>query len=382
MRKLAFVFLLVLTLAFGSVAFAQDAEFCGNLSAEDCALYNNSAMQMINAASFNGNLNVSITGIPDSEDVNITLGASGAYSLDSGTTLDLSTIDPNDPMAAISALPALLRAFDGSLTLDLGLPADAASAGLPTNLTLDLRLVEGIGYINFDTISDLIGPMTAQSGMTLAGWGGLDLAGLIEQLGPALAQFADPAVLGQMGGVDTSGLDMNTINALTEAAQNVDINSYLSLERVEDTNGLPTFTFSVDLAGLGNDQAFLDVVNQVIDAQAATLESQGTSPEDLQQIRDALPALIQAADFSLTTVVDPATGFAVGYDVSISWNGAAASEQLIAAGIIGADEAIAVNFSLDGSLDFADINTATVSAPEGAQILPLEQLGTMLGGGQ
>lgn len=356
MRKLSLMLFFVLVLCIGSVAFAQDAPFCGDLSADDCTLYTTATTTSPSSASFSANLDITVENAPDTTGpVTISLAVGGAYSgLDAAAMTGMS-MDTTDPMAAITALPALLRSFDGELNLTLSVPAEVAT-GMPSEISLELSLVDGIGYINFDTLAPLLG--SSAGGLT--GWGGVDLAGAVEQLGPMLAGQLDPAALG----ATTGGLDPNLITNLLQA---VNDNDYVTLSRIEDADGYAVFVSTVDFAALSADPAFMELIT-------ASMQSQGQqlTPEQMTQMQEMMPALLGGITFASSTVIDPATNTVVAGAFELTVNGETIDAVAAQAG--EPTDSPTPNISVAGVIEYADINTATVVAPEGAQVVPLDQL--------
>lgn len=252
MRKNWLGVLLLALLAASGSALAQTEVFCGDLSSADCDILRGSqmAMQNVTAASFD--LFIDVQAVADGEEMAISVVGSGAYT-GAFPVGDMSAAGVGSTEDVIAAL----REFNGQLMLTITVPPEiTGDPDAPNMLTFDLRLVDGVGYINFDPLQPLI------NDPSFAGWGGLDFAGL---LGALLEQDADfLGQLGQMSGMGDAGFS-NFDPASVEP--------YLSLTRVDDGSGATaTFETTVDLAGLMLDPAFSDSFEDMGD-QAAMLEN-------------------------------------------------------------------------------------------------------------
>jgi len=76
--------MLLLSLTLVLPAAAQDSTvFCGNLAAADCELLtaNAEAQKSLNSAAVSITGEINVVGIPDTDDINITLNGTGAYNL-------------------------------------------------------------------------------------------------------------------------------------------------------------------------------------------------------------------------------------------------------------------------------------------------------------
>lgn len=342
MRKFSLFVLLTLLLALmtSGTVFAQTdtAVFCGDLNADDCALLEGAqtAMQDLSAASFTLFADIQVE--EDGENSSISLVGSGAFS---GVSMNGGT--NTDGVSGLEDSIAGLRDFNGELMLTITLPPeDTGSADMPNSLTLELRLVDGVGYINFDPLQPLI------NDPSFTGWGGLDLASLIGELldeNPALLEQ-----LGAMGGVDTntvSDFDMEQIE------------QYITVERTDDAStDVAAFEFTVDLAGLAEDPQFSDLINEQMDGQG----SEGMSETERQEMRD----LLENATLLVREEIDT---------------------------VSGRIDTLSLEFDLDAStmedggmvmvtimIDYDYENVPTISAPDDASVLPYQQLLGMLGG--
>lgn len=345
MRKGLLLVMLLLTVVSGA-ALAQTTTadvYCGDLSADDCAILQQSqtAMHDLTAAAFNLFVDVQIEA--EGEQMPISLVGSGAYSgLDRNA--DLS-------MGGDAALTAL-RGFNAELMLTATLPQSMVEeADAPNTLTLELRLVDGVGYLNFDPLQPLI------NDPQFAGWGGLDLAGLI---GALLEE--NPDFLSELGSMAAgSGVDADMfMNMDTQAVE-----QYLTITRTDDGSGTnATFETTVDFAGLLADPAFQDMLRSQMDASG-----QGMTDADQQEAFDQMSTAFEDATLLIRQEVDTTSGrtasLSVEFDVAVT---------------DAADPSENGSASVTAMINYDYENVPTITAPENASVLPYQQLLGMLGG--
>lgn len=358
MRKFVLLLLLALALSvFAPAAFAQDATevFCGDLSAEDCALLEQSSQAMTDVTSgvATFNLNIDVQNIPDVPSLTINLAGNAAYNLDPAAIEALTPEEGVELTAeeTLAAVTTALSAFDGELSLTLTLPEElAAQAGIPASvIPLELALVDGIGYINFDTIDPLLGGMLAQQGMT--GWGGINLIDVMTQM---VAE--NPEMLGQLD-MATSTTDMADMTQLEGLAQ------YITIAREADVDGAAVFVTNIDFGGAVSDPAFQDLLKESLEASGETMDE-----AEFQQTIGILQVLGQQSTLSATQVIDPATGFVNSAEINMNID---LTSLLSASGETVNGEAF---LSIVGTIEYSGINATTVEAPADATIAPSEMI--------
>ncbi|MBE2268009.1 MAG: hypothetical protein IAE80_07230 [Anaerolinea sp.] len=343
--------LLVLTISgvVSTATLAQDGGtmdtvFCGDLGAEDCALLEQAQMagENVTAAAFD--LFVDVQAMDGDQTVPISIVGSGAYSglLDLGgmTAADSSAVGSMDH--AVTAL----RDFNANLILTITLPADMMEGSdAPTTLTLELRLVDGVGYINFDELQPII------NDPSLSGWGGLDIASLLGALIEQNPNFLSE--LSGMGGMMTGGVDPMLLAQLSDPNR---MGQYVSITRTDDGAGaLATFETTFDLAGFMADPAMQEMMRGQMNDQAGAM-GQGMSDEQLQQ-------MFQNSRFLVRQQIDTATGLTSSISVEFDL------------GDMGDN-----NVSMTAMINYRYDAVPTIDAPEDAAILPYEQLLGMVGG--
>lgn len=355
MRKLVLLFLLAMAMTLVAPVMAQDTVFCGDLAAADCDLLKASTEAMAGLSSVTADLNVQldVENIPNTPTINVNLAGTAAYSIDEaaktaamGAAMDLDT------------LKALLGGFNGDLALTLTLPADLATqAGLPSStIDLQLKLVGGVGYINFDPLDQLAGGALAAQGMT--GWGGIDFIDLLDKV-VAANPDALSAVQGAMGN-STAMMDPSMLTGLEQ---------YATVTRGADEDGAAVFSTSIDFAGLVGDPAFQEMVKT-----AASSSGQAMSDADFQQAIGVLSIIGNQMTITSTQYIDTATNLVKSVEVNVRVD---LTQLMAASGTTATGDSVV---SLLATVNFSGHNDTTVTAPENASIAPSEMLLGLLGG--
>ncbi|MEO8394398.1 MAG: hypothetical protein ABI700_15505 [Chloroflexota bacterium] len=372
MRKLGLIALLMM-LCISGAAFAQTSMpvFCGDLSAADCTILTNSqsASKTLDSASFDLNVNTTISNVPDmQEPVVIGVTGNGSYSgLAALHNTDMSTMQ-TDPGAFLSNL---LANFDGDLTLTVNLPPAVvaqAGANMPSSLTLQLRLVDGFGYINFDTLKALMSDM---GGMNLSGWGGLDLASLLKA---ALQQMPD--MFNNMSSGMSSGMNMGS--AMQQFTDPAFVGKFVTIKRTDaGTGDTATFETTVNLSALMAQPEFQDMMRQQMQAQGQTMQQQ-----NMDQMMTMMTMMYQNLTITVTEEIGLSDSFvhsihgAINFDTSAMMTAmgsmdSAGSSITPTPGV--AKPAPVVN--IDFTLTYSDFNSApAIIAPPNAMILPWQSL--------
>lgn len=366
MRKIVLV--LVALLLVSGAALAQEATpeshtFCGDLSEADCTLLTQSeaAMKTLESAAFDLQADVTISGIEEmNTPVAFTITGNGAYHhTNPGMMADMAAMQGmmQNPTEMITWIVDALRSFSGELSLTLTLPQElvAQAEDVPESITLELRMVDGIGYINFDTLAAAFGDMTDQ--MQLSGWGGLDIASLLEA---AVEQH--PEMFNQM---NMSGMDMSMYQQFSDMST---FGQYVTIERTDDGSGdTATFVTTVDMAGLMSDPAIMDLIREQMDAQGQTF-----SEEEMQQGLAAAQALYANSTVTSTTTIEVSTGYVTtsSFSATFDMSGMMSMMATEEAGMSSAPV-----FTMNASINYSQFNDAPeITAPEDANMLPYESL--------
>jgi hypothetical protein len=349
----------LLALSTTTGVFAQDTTvtptvFCGSLGTEDCDLLtrNFEATATLGSQSFVLSGDVNIVDSINAEDVALGFDGAGAYSVDPAVLAGLNVFGTDltmTPEQSFDATLALLEGFDANLNLTITLPE---GQGLPGDapLTLQLALVDGFGYIDFDTLQMLLG---ANGGLT--GWGGVDLVGVFN----ALALNA-PGLFDQMLNTQAVGIDPDLLARFSDPnfAQ-----GFSTITRTDaGDSGQATFVTTIDFAAFSQTPEFQTLLDQSM-ATTPGMDDAATA-----QQRELTSAVLSALNLTLTQTIDETTGFTTTQTIDVSVDGADIQSELVQDAGLGA-------LSLVLTIDYADHNAvSSIAAPENAAILPTEQV--------
>lgn len=361
-RLITIVMLTLMTFMLATVVTAQDAPpvFCGNLSAEDCAILEQSqtAMMAVSSASATFNFNLAMSGIPDLPDPAI-ISITGDGQFSNGTAfLPLADLGEDaEVTTVVSALATALQAFNGALNVSITIPAELAD-GIPNTIALNLRLVDGVGYINFDALQPLL------NDPSFTGWGGLDFTGLLNFLleqQPEL--FNDPSITDAFSEGFSAGFAAST-GGFDDPERMAD---FVTIQRVADEGGAAVFESSVDFAALLQEPEFADMLRE-------QMESQGQSMTDAEfsEALTMVESLFENSSIVVRQAIDPATGYTVGSSGSFNFD-------LTSVAAMSGDSSMGSPIiNIDFEVNTSDVNaTSPVTAPEGASLFPYQM---MLGG--
>jgi hypothetical protein len=384
MRSRLTILTLLLLLCTGLTASAQGmTQFCDNLPQEDCDILtqSQSAMMTLESATFDFNAQFVVGGEQETQ----TLGLTGTGAFSGAGMMGMAMMnDPammSDPAAMLNAFAGALGNFDAELNLQVMLPDEAMNM---ESLDLQLRLVDGIGYINFDALRASMGESGAQMGGTeLTGWGGLNLVEVFTRLNE------QGMLQGMQGQMQTTPPDMEAYMALVQ--------NYVTVERLPDVEGAAVFQTTMDLAGLYADPAFWETMG---------MSEAGSDPQMAQ-----MGNLFEGASFVSTTTIGLEDYYIRAVTMNMVWNmptvtGTTAPDTGMmpttdaggtpsamtegtpeaAPGVGGAapDGSMVPNtLNVSFTMTFDNFNSApAITAPENATIAETDQvLGMLMGGG-
>ena len=377
MKRLVLV-MTILILGVSGAAYAQTTMpvFCGDLAQEDCDLLTRSqeAMRALDSAAFDFNMNITVSNIPDMTDpVTVTVMGNGAYSGASSVTTDMTAMESDPGQAVLSVLDNL----DLDFSLTVTAPPEFMSEvdkNAPNSLTLQLRLVDGVGYLNLDTLQPLLGDM-GDSGMS--GWTGLDLAGLVRAL---MEQMPD-LFSGMTAGMSASMMDSTAMQAYIEQFSDpAFLNQFATIEKVDI--GMPdetTFRVTIDFGALMSNPAFenmmQDMMRQQLEAQGQTL-SQAEMDQALAMSSQILTNMVFTIDETIGN--DDAYVRAVHGTFSLDMSAMMAAMDT---GSKRSGSQAAPSVTIDLTLFSNSFNSVPpITAPEDATVIPYESLLSMIGG--
>jgi hypothetical protein len=330
--------------AFSAPAMAQDP-MCGALSAADCEVLTQAqaAQAGLTSATFDFTLDIAVGA------QTVPLTGDGSFAIDPAVMAELAAVDPtalsSDPTAALTLAGNALKAID--LTLNVN------AMGIPLNLLM----VDGIGYLNFETLAPMLGG--AGAGVP-TGWAGLDLSGAIEMMGPMLS------------GMDMSQLDSAQVDPAQQQALTNAVMQHVEIARSADVDGEAVFTSTFDFGGLLQDEAFLDTI------MSQATSGQELTEEQLAQVNSMMAAMSEGINLSFTQTIDLTTHYTTGISFDFDLDGATLTAAAASMGETSAPVED-ISFSLD--LNLADFNAApAVTAPAGAPVSTIMDLMGAMGG--
>jgi len=348
-RLLLLGVLMLMLAALVPGAMAQDMKFiCGDLSADDCtalttAFTNTSAA---GSGAFTLSATLDIQNDDPAQAMKVDIKADGKYSGAPTEMMDMSTMTA-DPAAMISHITEVLKGFSGEFNLSIGLPASASAMTNGEPLTVNLILINGVGYLDF---SKLPAMMTAglEAYKIPNGWAGLDLVDILTNMGPMMASNMS----GSMTASSTA--DLAKVEALTT--------KYLQYTREDDT-----FTGELDLAGLFSDPDFQSLTKM----SGADTKKAATIIEALKDVTFEVVYTLDSDKVSeVQFMVDVPESFATAVNAANPSTSTSSSKPPKSG-----------NFTLD--LKYSDLGKAqTIAAPEGAPVAKFMDLMTMISAAQ
>lgn len=373
MRKLTscIALLLVLSLSVTGAALAQNTMpvFCGDLSEADCEIITNAqtASATLDSGLYDFAFNLNVSGIPDAPSpLSFALTGSGSFS--GVAAMQTMGMDPAAMQEMMMSDPGqyfedALGGFDGDLNLTLTLPPELVEemggAGIPSSITLQIRLVDGFGYLNLDTLTPIIG----EDALPMSGWVGMDLVSLIQGVFEQM-----PADFDMSMGMPTSGM---------EAFYDPEfLGSYMSIERTDDGTGdTAVFAFDLDFAAMFSSEAFQNLMREQMAAQMESMDTT-LSDEEMDEALAMTSQMFQDVTFTMTEEI----GLEDGFIHSIS--GAMNFDMASMMASMGESSEPAPVIDMTFSVNYSSFNSAPeITAPEDATIIPYEAvLNSAMGG--
>jgi hypothetical protein len=369
----------LLLLASFSTALAQDGVYCGDLSADDCAILQSAQEAMMSVMSYKSDATYSATvqGLPGVDAVAVDVNVAGAFDWSEDALMVagmLAGLTQDEVMAALGENPQALVDLVNGLNVDVVLSYEISQAladelgaqigaALPAAASVPVIIADGNLYWDASDFA---------AWGAYEGWVGMPLGEVVGQL--AASGALDPAAMEQMAADPTTAMAM-AVPAMLLAPDA--FNEFVVLERGDDMDGKAIFTTSLDIAGLLSSPMFSELVSQLVASGAI----EGVSSADVEQLLPMLPMV--APMLGLTVEGSQAIGledFMVYNTTSeIIWDLAGLGQMAAMSGAdlgLGADAGLSFIVSVDDSDFGADQG---IAAPEGAAMLTAEQV---LGGGQ
>lgn len=386
-RLLALLILVaVLSLPLSAVGAQGPTVFCGDLSAEDCAIITQSQAAMMNVSStaFDFTLDMGLDMAPEVENFAMTLAANGALAVDPATLAELNAMaamTPEEALAMMDQLPTMLpdlaRSVWGEATFTLTLTPElmaefTAETGLET-LALSVAGVDGVLYAD-------ISPFLPAEMEGMPGWMGIDLGALFEGL-PALMDMEGMDmgdILGEMG-------DMSAImesDFITQMQDPAYMGEFATITRLADAavmgQTVAVFETTMDFGAMFGSEAFMEYMNAVVEMQMQMMAEQDIP--DMEMISGMLSAMFENFDMSVVEWIglDDYYAYHAEFNMAFDMNFAALAEMMPpGTDMSDAPDNFAMTFNM--ALDLSAINEpVSVTAPEGAQVIdPMMFLGGM-----
>ena len=404
MKRVLSLLLVCLIVLSPTAVFAQSDStmpvICGDLDEETCDLLHQSqaAMKEVASSVQNTEFQLSLQNAPQfpvqdaSVDVNVAqvtyidteymkeveemmLGASEAMADDMEGFM-------KDYMAAIAGVYSHLS-LDMEMDIELSeeiaeFASDQAGFDVPTNLATDIRLVDGILYINLDDISSAMPDLGIPTG-----WFGVEIAALMEeQMAKAAEEMANPSeemqaqMASMMMGMSFANMGQN--EELVDA-----LNQIVVMERMDDTevNGtaVAEVVGVVDFTALLTNETILNLVFELIKSSGQDIpELDSMDPAEVAgMLQLVAPMLTQGLDWTQTQHIGLEDGLVYGTAIDMTWDMSSVL-QLAAVGMGGKpakrskDKTV---FEMHVASESSDFNDAPeISAPEEVMIIPLSEL--------
>lgn len=374
MKKLmSMMTLLLLLVALVVPASAQMPKaFCGDLSEADCAIFTAASESMLKqeSASVAMNLDVNVSNIPDApfNSLAFNLAGQGAYHIEPGLLEKYAALQ-SDPAALLKDMSQLgtmvsdvFNSFDGQMSLTLTLPDEVVKmaaqnkATIPNKLSVELRMVNGVGYINLSSLAE---SLPKEAGIP-SGWYGLEIAKLMKNLMDITAS--------QMKGMDMPEIDASAYSQFTDPAF---LGSFMKVERLADSNGAAVFQMTMNLVALADSPAFANMIKQQVEASGQKL-----TEADMKQAIEMVKKMYEGLDMKALYTINLADSTIRRMEMTMNWDLASMMSA------VGESSAKAPVINVAFSADYSDLNAApAITAPEKATVITAEQAMQMFMGG-
>ena len=383
----------VLFLLFSMTAVAQAAAepvFCGDLAAADCALLQdaqtNAAAQTSGAVTMDVDLTLRNLdeSMPGEQVISLDVDAiwNGDFSrFESMETEMLARMD--DPTQLMAMMSEMLAGMSGTISVSVdiaeALQDDAFFEDFPAGVTLEMRLVDGIAYID---LSNLASAMSAEDGIP-AGWLGFDITELLQmamQSSPRDADGMAPYSDGKEGkqdprkpkGADTmTGLAIPAdMQEMVEAWSDPEfLGEFMTVERLPDQSvadqQAAVFQTKFNLRSLMDSAEFHELLGM-------TGELGGMDEDEVSGIAMMVGMLTLGLDIEALKFINLDDGLPLREELHLNWD---LSALMSLAEQSEDSSELESSFGLDFLIDFSFSNEELpVTAPEGAFLMPMEMM--------
>jgi hypothetical protein len=383
----------VLFLLFSLTAVAQAAAepvFCGDLAAADCALLQdaqtNAAAQTSGAVTMDVDLTLRNLdeSMPGEQVISLDVDAiwNGDFSrFESMETEMLARMD--DPTQLMAMMSEMLAGMSGTISVSVDIPEalqdDAFFEDFPAVVALEMRLVDGIAYID---LSNLASAMSAEDGIP-AGWLGFDITELMQmamQSSPGDADGMAPHSDGKEGKQDPrepKGAD--TLPGMATPADMQEmfktwsdpefLGQFMTVERLPDQSvadqQAAVFQTNFNLRSLMDSAEFHELLG-------VTGELGGMDEDEVSGIAMMVGMMTLGLDIEALRFINLDDGLPLREELHLNWDLSALMN--LAEGSEDSSE-LESSFGLDFLIDFSfSDEELPVTAPEGAFLMPMEMM--------
>ncbi|MFN8442675.1 MAG: hypothetical protein U0175_18010 [Caldilineaceae bacterium] len=403
MKRILILFLVLLMALAPTAVFAQSDEtpyvFCGDLDQESCDLLHQSqeAMKEVSSSVQNSEIQLSLQNVPNFP----IKDASGKINLDTNFYVDTAFMQEMQDMMK-NASESMADDMEGfmkdymdkvagvysHMSFDMGMDiqlsdevseylSSQAGIDIPSDLTIEIRLVDGVMYINLDDISSALPDLNIPTG-----WYGIDIATLMEtQMASAMDQMSNPSeqtqaqMAGMMMGMSLANLSEN--KDLQDALKNIVI-----LERLDDSevDGVPVAEIqsTIDFNALLTNETILNMVFEMLKNSGQDIpQLDSTSPAEVAgMLQLVAPMLTQGLDWVQTAQIGLDDGYVYGQTMDMNWDMSSVIQlAAMGSGARPARSKEKTTFEMHVTNNASDFNDAPeISAPEDAVLIPLDAM--------
>lgn len=369
MRKMIVLTLLMLMLGMSGLAQAQMIEVpCADLAESDCEILRQAQQANFELESYDFQLNVDLVlaNIPDAPpSLALNLAGTGSLSGDWSQLQQMSselTALVGDPAAYAELMEATLGQMDADINLVLTLPQElVAEAGgqIPASIPLQLRMVDGVAYLNFDAISDALGEDMAQG--LPPGWMGIDI---VELASVTVEQQAATSSMSD----EIADMQAEMMSRFTDPEF---LNSFMSIERLDDVTAedgtqAAVFHTTIDYSALMSDPAMQDMMRE------SMMESGELTEADMDMALETMGTMFEGLQLEMVQTIGLEDFYPRAMEFTFAWDLSSMQDAL--GSEMGSGPA--PTFTLNGVMTYSNFNAAAeITEPENATIIPLESLG-------
>lgn len=373
-------------------AFAQDATpafpvFCGDLAADDCAILEEAtlAAQDLRSYAMDMMLDFSITGIPDlpADPLAFNVALDGRFLLDESAHAVSQRLQllqsgaEEDRLALLEEMPDLMLDlysgvnFDMTMTYTLppelaALMSDDADVQFPETLSFDMRMIDGMMYINLSDLRDL---MPESDDTLTSDWIGMDYIGMLEMQMEDVAGRTDESMLAGMAG------------GLVMAQMMQDMQEYVTVERLADVDRdgqqAAVFAYTPDVPGFFASDVFVNLLSEMSTMMGDEAPSAAEMEEAATMLSFMAPMLFRDLEIETRTTIGlddlmvQSTEFNLVWDLASLMQFAAMTDPALAE-VMGDAEPL---IEMSAAVNMSDFNAEMeFEVPEDVQIIPLEEL--------